>query len=117
MYTVGLSGTYFTFLSSLCPVPCGPNVNAKLDCQSQVLTLSWNATSNAEGYIVVVSNGNWNMSYTTTMPGLTITTLKCGLDYTLKVMSFNSTCVSRPTVLSIRESKRALSQMCYVAFV
>lgn len=95
------------FLSSLCAVPCGPNVNADLDCQSQVLTLGWNASSNAEGYITVISNSDKQMSYNTTEPALRINTLECGLDYTLKVMSFNSTCVSQPSVLPVWQSKRA----------
>ncbi|KAK9519631.1 hypothetical protein VZT92_022346 [Zoarces viviparus] len=85
-------------------VPCGPNVTANLDCRSQALTLSWNATSNAEGYKTVVSNSNNATSYITTEPGVMITTLECGLNYTLTVMSFNSTCVSQPSVLSIRET-------------
>lgn len=98
----------FTAPSSLCPVPCGPSVNADLDCQSQVLTLGWDASSNAEGYMTVISNSNNQMSYNTTEPALRINTLECGLDYTLKVMSFHGTCVSRPSVLPVWQSKRAL---------
>ncbi|XP_044055462.1 uncharacterized protein LOC122877670 [Siniperca chuatsi] len=82
-------------------VPCGPNVKADLDCQSQVLTLGWNSSSSAEGYITVISNSNKQMSYNTTKPVLRINTLECGLDYTLKVMSFNGSCVSQPTVLPV----------------
>ncbi|XP_034066039.1 uncharacterized protein LOC117542456 [Gymnodraco acuticeps] len=85
-------------------VPCGPNVTADLDCRSQVLTLSWDATSNAEGYTTVVSNNNETETYINTEPGLMLSTLECGLDHKLKVTSFNSTCVSRPTVLSKRET-------------
>lgn len=99
----------FTFLSSLCPVPCGPKVNADLDCQSQVLTLGWNATSNAEGYVTVISNGGEKlMTYNTSEPALRVNTLECGLDYTLKVMSYNGTCVSRPSVLPVSQSKGEL---------
>lgn len=98
-------GAYLTFLSFICLVPCGPNVTADLDCRSQVLTLSWDATSNAEGYTTVVSNNNETENYINTEPGLMLSTLECGLDHKLKVTSFNSTCVSRPTVLSKRESK------------
>lgn len=98
----------FTFPSSLCPVPCGPRVNTNLDCLSQVLTLGWNSSSDAEGYITVISNSNKKVSYNTTKPALMISTLECGYDYTVKVMSFNGTCVSRPSVLPVRQSKRAL---------
>uniref|UniRef100_A0A8P4G5R4 Fibronectin type-III domain-containing protein n=1 Tax=Dicentrarchus labrax TaxID=13489 RepID=A0A8P4G5R4_DICLA len=82
-------------------VPCGPKVNANLDCQSRVLTVGWNGSSSAEGYITVISNSSRQMSYNTTEPKLRISTLECGLDYTLKVMSFNGTCVSRPSVLPV----------------
>ncbi|XP_045905930.1 receptor-type tyrosine-protein phosphatase beta-like [Micropterus dolomieu] len=85
-------------------VPCGPNVKANLDCQSQALTLGWNASGDAEGYITVISNGYKQMSYNTTKPELRINTLECGLNYTLKVMSFNGTCVSRPSVLPVRQT-------------
>ncbi|KAL7397583.1 hypothetical protein ABVT39_024505 [Epinephelus coioides] len=85
-------------------VPCGPKVDADLDCQSQLLTLSWNASNNVDGYETLVTSGDKEMSYITTEPGLMISTLECGQDYTLKVMSFNSTCVSRPTELSVRET-------------
>ncbi|KAI3368520.1 hypothetical protein L3Q82_025527 [Scortum barcoo] len=85
-------------------VPCGPKVNVDLDCQSQVLTLSWNRSRNAEGYITVISKDNKKMSYNTTEPALKINTLECGLDYTLKVMSFKSTCVSQATVLPVLQT-------------
>lgn len=101
----------FNFFSSLCPVPCGPSVKTNLDCLSQVLTLSWDATSNAEGYVTIVSNSNNQMSYNTTEPALTINTLECGLDYSLKVMSFSGACVSQHTVLPVSQSKRALGQI------
>ncbi|XP_074491158.1 uncharacterized protein fndc7b [Sebastes fasciatus] len=110
LYTVtvrhhdGMCPSLSSMAISMQSVPCGPHVDADLDCQSQALTLSWNATSNTDGYKIVASNGNNTMTYSTTEPGLTITSLECGLDYTLKVMSFNSTCVSRPTVLSIMET-------------
>ncbi|XP_040040842.2 uncharacterized protein fndc7b [Gasterosteus aculeatus] len=85
-------------------VPCGPNVKSNLDCSSQVLTLSWNATKNAEGYTTVVSDGRNKTSHVTTMPAVTLTALECGLFYTLTVTSFNSTCVSQPSVMSIKET-------------
>lgn len=97
------------FLSSLCPVPCGPKVNADFDCRSQVLTLGWNATSNAEGYITVISNSSEKlMTYNTSEPALRVNTLECGRDYMLKVMSYNGTCVSWPSVLPVSQSKRVL---------
>nr|XP_046247875.1 uncharacterized protein LOC124060678 [Scatophagus argus] len=82
-------------------VPCGPHVSADVDCQTQVVTLDWTPTSNAEGYIAVISNGNTQTSYNTTEPALRVNTLECGLDYTLKVTSFNGTCISQPSVLPV----------------
>ncbi|KAM7387685.1 hypothetical protein PAMP_023907 [Pampus punctatissimus] len=85
-------------------VACGPYVSSHLDCQSQVLSISWNASSKAQGYITVISDGNKKMSYNTTKPTLNVKTLECGQDYTVKVMSFNSTCVSRPTVFPVQQT-------------
>lgn len=87
-----------------------------LDCESQVLTLSWTASSNAEGYMTVVSNSNKQMLYNTTEPALRISTMECGLDHTLKVMSFNGTCVSQPTMLSVGQSKM-LDASIFVLFL
>lgn len=70
-----------------------------------MLTLGWNATSNAQGYTTIISNGNGQMSYNTTEPGLRIDTLECGVDYSLQVTSFNGTCVSHPSVLPVAKSK------------
>lgn len=104
----------FTFHISLYPVPCGPYVHSHLDCQSQVLTIGWNASHEAQGYITVISDGTKKMSYNTTKPALSVKTLECGQDYTVKVMSVNGTCVSRPTVLPVRESKSADVLCCPV---
>lgn len=81
-------------------------MNVDLDCQSQALTLKWNASGNAEGYIGVISNSNGQMSYNTTEPELRISSLQCGLDYMVKVMSYHGTCVSQPSVLPVRQSKK-----------
>ncbi|XP_067454263.1 serine-rich adhesin for platelets [Thunnus thynnus] len=85
-------------------VPCGPHVDSRLDCQSQVLTIGWNASRKAEGYMTVISDGTKQMSYNTTKPSLTVKTLECGRDYTVKVMSVNDTCVSHPTVIPVRQT-------------
>lgn len=95
-----------SLFSVCCPVPCGPSVNVDLDCQSQALTLNWNASGNAEGYIGVISNSNSQMSYNTTEPKLRISSLQCGHDYTVKVMSYHGTCVSQPSMLPVRQSKK-----------
>lgn len=51
------------------------------------------------------------MTYNTSEPALRVNTLECGLDYTLKVMSYNGTCVSRPSVLPVSQSKGELWHM------
>ena len=100
-------GSIFTSPSSLCSVPCGPaNVQADVDCASGGLTIGWNASRNAEGYIAVISDSDMQESYNTTQPKLSISTLECGQEYTVKVMSFNRTCVSFPSVLPVREGMR-----------
>lgn len=104
MFLSGQSSMFFAFFT----VPCGPNVNADLDCKSQALTLRWEVVHNAEGFIVLISNSNQQMSYNTTELTLRINTVECGLDYSLRVMSFIGTCVSQPSVLSTGQSKRAL---------
>lgn len=101
----------FIFLIYLYLVPCGPYVNPHMDCKLQVLTIGWNATSQAQSYITVISDGTKQMSYNTTEPALSVKT-ECGQDYTVKVMSVNGTCVSHPTVLPVQQSKRA-NEFCY----
>ncbi|XP_034439595.1 uncharacterized protein LOC117760582 [Hippoglossus hippoglossus] len=44
------------------------------------------------------------MSYNTTQPELSVSTLECGLEYTASVTSFTGTCVSFPSVLPAREA-------------
>lgn len=58
--------------------------------------------------MAVISHSNSHASYNTTGPALQISSLECGVDYSLTVMSFNGTCVSQPTELPVRQSKRAL---------
>ncbi|XP_067369826.1 mucin-3B [Channa argus] len=86
-------------------VPCGPaNTQASVDCATGGLTIGWNATRNAEGYITVISNNNGQNSYNTTQPTLKIDTLECGLQYSVTVMSFNRSCVSFPTIIPVKEA-------------
>lgn len=58
--------------------------------------------------MAVISYSNSHASYNTTEPTLQISSLECGVDYSLMVMSFNGTCVSQPTELPVNQSKRAL---------
>lgn len=83
-------------------------MNVDLDCKSHVLTLGWDTSTAAVGYMAVISNSNTQESYNTTEPSLRISALECGVDYSLTVMSFNGTCVSQPTELPIGQSKAAL---------
>ncbi|CAB1419900.1 unnamed protein product [Pleuronectes platessa] len=86
-------------------VPCGPaNLQANVDCATGGLTLDWDASSNAEGYVTVISDGTNETSHDTTQPKLSVSTLECGLEYTASVTSFNGTCVSFPSVLTFREA-------------
>ncbi|XP_034531079.1 uncharacterized protein LOC117806306 [Notolabrus celidotus] len=82
-------------------VPCGPELKADLDCRSGELTIGWNASSKAEGFMADISNSDKTMTYTTSEPALRIDTLECGKDYTVKVMSYNGTCVSQPSLLPV----------------
>ncbi|CAJ1061142.1 uncharacterized protein LOC117806306 [Xyrichtys novacula] len=82
-------------------VPCGPEVTAGLDCRSGELNLSWESSSNAEGYLIFIQNSDKNMTFDTREPSLTFDMLECGKDYTIKVMSYNSSCVSHPSVLHV----------------
>lgn len=75
--------------------------------------MGWNASRNAEGYMTVISDGSTYTSYNTTQPMLSIDTLGCGMDYTVKVMSFNRTCVSFPSVVPVVEGKRSLVYSLY----
>ena len=80
-------------------------MQANVDCASGGLTLDWDASSNTEGYVTVISNGSNETSYNTTQPELSVSTLECGLEYTARVISFTGTCVSFPSVLPVREGK------------
>ncbi|XP_027882788.1 uncharacterized protein fndc7b [Xiphophorus couchianus] len=77
-------------------VPCGPsNVQVNLNCTSGAMNISWDAQRKAQGYIAVISGANKTTTqYNTTQPGLLIGSQDCGQQYTVKVMSFNQSCVS-----------------------
>jgi len=97
----------FTQPSSLYPVPCGPtNVHANVDCVSGAVNISWSAQSNAQGYITVISDSDKQMThYNTTEPKLSVNLNECGQEYTVKVMSFNESCISFPSELHFKEGK------------
>lgn len=97
----------FSQIISFVSVPCGPDVNVDLDCKAHVLTLGWGASTTAVGYMAVLSNSSKRVSYNTTEPALRISSLECGVDYSLTVMSFNGSCVSQPTELPVWKSKGA----------
>lgn len=82
--------------SPFCAVPCGPsNVQVNLNCASGAVNISWEAQRKAEGYIAVISGPNKTATqYNTTQPRLLIGSQGCGQQYTVKVMSFNQSCVS-----------------------
>ncbi|XP_006797927.2 uncharacterized protein LOC102776891 [Neolamprologus brichardi] len=85
-------------------VPCGPaNASARVDCASGNVTINWNPSQNAERYIVIISNGTMPLTYETTQTNLAVHTLECGQEYTVNLMSFNGSCVSRPSELYFRE--------------
>ncbi|XP_051515678.1 uncharacterized protein LOC127418869 [Myxocyprinus asiaticus] len=81
-------------------VPCGPaNVRADVQCPSGVLSIGWERTENAEGYITsVVSNSTGQQVYcNTTSANCSVNTLKCGDSYDVQVRSYNGSCLSLPT--------------------
>lgn len=97
----------FTDPSSLCLVPCGPaNVTTSVDCASGGVNVSWGAQRNAEGYITMISDSNQQKTvYNTTEPQLSIPSKNCGQEYTVKVMSFNRSCVSFPSQVKFKEGR------------
>lgn len=105
--------TYCHRFHFLFPVPCGPSVTVDLDCKSQALTLDWVTSSRAQGYISVLSSNNSQMTYNTTESELRISQLECGLDYSVKVMSYYGACLSLPSVLPVRQSKRTTWEMLF----
>lgn len=62
--------------------------------------------------MAVISNSIHQVSYNTTQPALRITALECGVGYSLKVMSFNGTCISQPTELPAWQSKGTVDCFC-----
>ncbi|KAK2835181.1 hypothetical protein Q5P01_015665 [Channa striata] len=68
------------------------------------LRIGWNTTRNAEGYVTMISNSKSQNSYNTTQPSLSINTLECGLQYSVKVTSFSGSCVSFPTTIPVKEA-------------
>lgn len=80
-------------------------MDAHLDCQSQVLTVGWNASSEADGYVAVISDGSTQTSYNTTEAALRISSLQCGRDYSLTVASVHGACSSHASVSPVWRSK------------
>ncbi|XP_016331309.1 uncharacterized protein LOC107680061 [Sinocyclocheilus anshuiensis] len=88
-------------------VPCGPtNVQAEVQCPSGVLSLSWDRTEDAEGYIAtIVSETSGELVFcNSTLPSCNVSNLQCGDSYSVQVMSYNGSCVSMPSSpLVVRE--------------
>lgn len=95
--------------SRFSPVPCGPsNVQVNVNCASGAVNISWDAQRKAEGYIAVISDANRTMTqYNTTQPRLSIGSKDCGQEYTVKVMSYNRSCVSFPSETYFNEGERS----------
>lgn len=89
-------------------VPCGPdNMLVNVDCTSGAINISWSARKNSEGYLAVISDSNNKMtSYNTSDLKLTIPAMQCGQQYTVRVKSFNRSCVSLPSEIKFSEGKR-----------
>ncbi|KTF75017.1 hypothetical protein cypCar_00024381 [Cyprinus carpio] len=82
-------------------VPCGPtNVRAEVQCPSGVLSLSWNRTEDAEGYITtIVSETSRELVFcNSTLPSCNVSSLQCGTSYSVQVKSYNGSCVSMPSL-------------------
>ncbi|KAL1249579.1 hypothetical protein QQF64_020584 [Cirrhinus molitorella] len=88
-------------------VPCGPtNIHAEVQCPSGVLSLSWDRTEEAEGYIAtIVSETSGELVYcNSTLPSCNVSNLQCGDSYSVKVRSYNGSCLSMPSSpLVVRE--------------
>ncbi|KAK6484735.1 hypothetical protein HHUSO_G12572 [Huso huso] len=74
--------------------PCLPqNVDAKLDCDANILSVNWNKSVGAESYtaMAIGSNG-FTPSCNTTNTACTITNLECGQTYSIAVTSSTVNC-------------------------
>lgn len=90
-------------------MPCGPtHVRSEVQCLSDVLSISWDRTKDAEGYIAtVVSTNTRELVYcNSTSPACNVSNLQCGDAYSVQVRSYNGTCLSMPSQpLVIREGE------------
>ncbi|XP_077060714.1 uncharacterized protein fndc7b [Siphateles boraxobius] len=78
-------------------VPCGPtHVHGEVQCLSGVLSMSWDRTEDAEGYIAtVVSTSTGRLVYcNSTLPACNVSNLQCGDAYSVQVRSYNDSCLS-----------------------
>ncbi|XP_041447435.1 tenascin-N-like [Xenopus laevis] len=85
--------------SSFTTAPCTPqNVVTKLDCITNVATVSWDSSAGAELYTANVVGGNENLhSCNTTSLSCDIMGLTCGQMYTATVTAANEICKSKPS--------------------
>lgn len=90
-------------------MPCGPsNVRAEVQCPSGVLSLSWDRTEDAEGYIAtIVSETSGELVYcNSTSPSCNVNNLQCSDSYSVQVRSYNGSCLSMPSSpLVVREGE------------
>ncbi|XP_047442067.1 uncharacterized protein LOC125008801 [Mugil cephalus] len=86
-------------------VPCGPaNLHANVDCTTGGVTISWNASKTAEGYTIKILGSNEEMIYNVTDTKLSLNTLQCGQEYTVRLRSYNGSCPSRPSEIRFKEA-------------
>lgn len=78
-------------------MPCGPtHVQSEVQCLSGILSISWDRTKDAEGYIATaVSTNTGQLVYcNSTSPACNVSNLQCGDAYSVQVRSYNGSCLS-----------------------
>lgn len=100
-------------------MPCGPtNVRAEVQCPSGVLSLSWNRTEDAEGYITtIVSETSRELVFcNSTLPSCNVSSLQCGTSYSVQVKSYNGSCVSMPSLPLVVTEGEAMIHSLDISF-
>lgn len=85
-------------------VQCGPDVTVDVDCETQVMTATWEAVSNVDSYEILVSDGTTGRDFSITDPIFTSSDLECGTTYTLEVKSIIDGCISHPTLKTVTQA-------------
>ncbi|KAM9324544.1 uncharacterized protein PAF06_000603 [Gastrophryne carolinensis] len=83
-------------LMELYTVPCMPTEpEAKIDCESSLVTLSWISSLGAVNYSVLVTSSNGDEHFcSTTNTSCSFSQLSCGLEYKANIVATGKMCVN-----------------------